>query len=105
MTYVCLLTDDLLESLGVAPECANCCDASWWYRGEEPVVNDRGVKFCSLGCGIEFHRRIALEARRPSRLRACPSCGFDNFEHDAGCLICPAGDMRYGPPSPPREDS
>lgn len=100
MSYVCILTDEVLESIGIAPECANCGDASWWYRDEKPVVNDKGVKFCTLGCAIEFHRRVSRERRRID-LSTCKACGFDNFDHDVGCPVCPGGSLRYGPPAPP----
>lgn len=102
MSYICLLTDDRLEAMGSllgAPECANCTDASWWYRGEAPILNAQGVKFCSVECADEYDTRVEGEkTRRESDW--CSSCGFDNHEHNVGCVKVPAGRLTYGPPRP-----
>lgn len=80
-------------------ECANCCDASWYYRGEQPIVNAEGVKFCTVECADEYDTRVERE-RAWRNSDWCPACGFDNHEHDAGCPTCPPGRLRYGPPRP-----
>lgn len=81
---VCILTDEVLESIGMAPECANCTDASWYYRDEQPIVNDKGIKFCSVECADEAETRWEREAAwRASDW--CAECGFDKHEHQDWC--------------------
>lgn len=96
---ICILTQDSLESIGIAPECANCGDASWWYRCEAPIVNDKGVKFCSVECADDWDTRVEREARHRAT-DWCPACGFDNHEHNVGCARFPRGWLTYGPPKP-----
>ena len=77
-------------------ECANCSDASWFYRDEQPIVNDKGIKFCSVECADEAETRWEREAAwRASDW--CPECGFDNHEHQDFCSRTRAGRSRHTP--------
>lgn len=74
--FVCLLEQGI--------ECANCTDASWYYRGEQPITNNDGVKFCTVECADEYDTRV--EAERAWRASDwCAECGFDNHEHQDWC--------------------
>jgi predicted RNA-binding Zn-ribbon protein involved in translation (DUF1610 family) len=91
--YICILTDDVLASIGIGIECANCTDASWFYRDEQPILNGDGVKFCSVECADEYDTRNE-RAERWLANDWCPDCGFDNHEHNVGCPKFPEGRLR-----------
>lgn len=74
--FICLLTTP-------ADLCHGC--GEWLHserRGGYPGPD--GHHFCAEWC-IEAHLELLEQARRPSRVTGCRSCGLDNFEHEPGC--------------------
>lgn len=72
--------------LTMTPEgvCYNCGDEGILLRGEEPIKSEHG-NFCSIDCLDEYHELFENDTWNRTR-SFCLACGFDNWEHDAGCI-------------------
>jgi len=68
---------------GWPDECLNCGGSASLGGTQEPVVSDRG-RFCSEDCAADAEE-FAQRAKREAASSWCPSCGFDNHEHDDDC--------------------
>lgn len=94
MTFICILTDDVLHE-----SCPNC--GGWrradnghfderthkWVKdpGRGPFVAlDGNDQYCSEDC-YEEAQTFAERARRARESDWCPECGFDRHEHNEGC--------------------
>ena len=76
----------LFVCVGDTSECWNC--GGWVHadgcvpEGEPPIADH----YCSEECmdeALTFAEQ--QKADQEARTRCCPSCGFDNQEHDKGC--------------------
>jgi hypothetical protein len=90
------LTGHLCTGQHIAPgECIGCggsIHASMDGHGSPPFESPQGSLAPGLYCDEEcwdswedcLHRERAV---REARLACCPECGFDNREHDTGCVV------------------
>jgi hypothetical protein len=70
--FICLYT-------GPDDECRNC--GGWTRAADGPFPGDS--RFCSEDCYADNQER---QARTATREAWCPECGYDQSEHDPGCL-------------------
>lgn len=66
--------------------CCNCGDEGILLRGEQPILNAKGLTFCSVECADEFDTRTEREELKRAT-EWCHACGYDNHEHASDCTL------------------